>query len=385
MNKTFLDKLDKLLASYGEGREEKYHTLDLLKPTQAWFVDIDRFDHIDQWNELYHLCQKAKLRRIRWVADNDCWITGKRLSYTDDDRNANSFDVSQTTSGWKLFIIRNRFRYVFYYGLPDARLKGGRFAEGGKGWKLMCKEFLKDNINIDNYAIDPNEGMRIKTSPDFPKPYIDMKGAPNGQIFEHCNHIDFHSSYPAGLANTHPEFRPTIERIYQQRKTNPNRKLSLNCFIGCRQSPQSTWKCRWSHLAKDAIADNNRRIDEMDARLKANGDKILGHNTDGIWYQGPVYHGEGEGNDLGQWRNDYVDCRFRAKSRGAYEFIENGKYYPVVRGITELDWIKPREEWQWGDIFKNCKIVKPLFGVKEGLVLGKIESDDAEGRLERSF
>ena len=269
--------------------------------------------------------------------------------------------------------------------MPDPKLKGGRFAEGGKGWKLMCKEFLKDNINIDNYAIDPNEGMRIKTSLDFPKPYIDMKGAPSGQIFEHCNHIDFHSSYPAGLANTHPEFRPTIERVYQQRKTNPNRKLSLNCFIGCRQSPKSTWKCRWSHLAKDAIGDNNRRIDEMDARLKANGDKVLGHNTDGIWYQGPVYHGEGEGNDLGQWRNDYVDCRFRAKSRGAYEFIENGKYYPVVRGITELDWIKPREEWQWGDIFKNCKIVKPLFGVKEGLVLGKIESDDAEGRLERSF
>ena len=35
MNKTILDKLDKLLASYGEGREEKYHSLDLLKPTQA--------------------------------------------------------------------------------------------------------------------------------------------------------------------------------------------------------------------------------------------------------------------------------------------------------------------------------------------------------------
>lgn len=68
MNKKALDKLDKLLASYGEGRKEKYHSLDLLRPTQAWFIDMDRYDHIDQWNELYHLCQKAKLRRIRWVA-----------------------------------------------------------------------------------------------------------------------------------------------------------------------------------------------------------------------------------------------------------------------------------------------------------------------------
>ena len=71
---------------------------------------------------------------------------------------------------------------------------------------------------------------------------------------------------------------------------------------------------------------NKLSADEMNARLIANGDKILGHNTDGIWYQGPVYHGEGEGNDLGQWRNDYVDCRFRAKSSGAYEFIENGSF-----------------------------------------------------------
>ena len=345
---------------------------------------MDRSAHIDQWNELYHLCQKAKLRRIRWVATSGYSTNGKRLSYTDDDRNANSFDVLQTTSGWKLFIIRNRLRYVFYYGLPDAKLKGGRI-EGGKGWKLMCKELKKDGINMDDYAISEEEGKAIKESSNFPKPYIDMNGAPSGQIFEHCNHIDFHSSYPAGLANTHPEFRPTIERAYQQRKTNPKRKLSLNCFIGCRQSPKPTWKCRWSHLAKDAIGDNNRRIEEMDARLKANGDKVLGHNTDGIWYQGPVYHGEGEGNDLGQWRNDYVDCRFRAKSSGAYEFIENGKYYPVIRGITELDWIKPREEWQWGDIFKNCKLVKTFFGVKEGLVLGRLELDYADAFMEVSL
>ena len=35
----------------------------------------------------------------------------------------------------------------------------------------------------------------------------------------------------------------------------------------------------------------------------------------------------------------------------AYEFIENGQYYPVMRGISPLDKVKPRSEWKWGDIY----------------------------------
>ena len=373
MNKKALDKLDKLLASYGEGRtKEDIRGIKSMAPTKNWFIDIDRFDTPDKWNELYRLCQKAGLPRIRW--------TNNQLAKSDNDGvNFNAFDTEKRTSGWKLYIVCKSLRYSFYYGWPDLRLKGGHAVAGGKGWTAMRKELKKDGIDIKSYAIESKEGRRIKSSSDFPKPKIDMAGAPSGQTFEHCNHIDFHSSYPAGLANTHPEFRPTIERVYLERKTNPNRKLSLNCFIGCRQSPKATWGCRWAHLAKDAIEDNNRRIREMDARLLANGDKILGHNTDGIWYQGPIYHGEGEGDDLGQWHNDHVDCRFRAKSKGAYEFIENGKYYPVVRGITELDFIKPdRNTWKWGDIFKHYKSFIPELDDKKGIVMYKVDSQDAD-------
>lgn len=80
---------------------------------------------------------------------------------------------------------------------------------------------------------------------------------------------------------------------------------------------------------------------------------VISYNTDGIWYQGAVYHGDGEGDDLGQWHNDHVNCRFRAKSAGSYEFIENGSYFPVVRGKTRLDDLIPRDKWQWGDIYQN--------------------------------
>ena len=152
------------------------------------------------------------------------------------------------------------------------------------------------------------------------------------------------------------------------RKTDPKRKLALNSFIGCRQSPHEPWHRRWTKLASDAIEDNNRRIREMDARLLANGDQVLGHNTDGIWYTGPIYHGEGEGPELCQWRNDHINCRFRAKSNGAYEFIEDGKYYPVIRGHTNLDRSKPdRNTWSWGDIFRLKQRVY-RFDDDEGIV-----------------
>ena len=72
MNKTILDKLDKLLASYGEGRKGIWG-LRYMTPTQAWLVDKDRFDNVEKWNELYHLCKKARFHRIRWgTIEDDC-------------------------------------------------------------------------------------------------------------------------------------------------------------------------------------------------------------------------------------------------------------------------------------------------------------------------
>jgi hypothetical protein len=86
--------------------------------------------------------------------------------------------------------------------------------------------------------------------------------------------------------------------------------------------------------------------------LRQAGRQILAYNTDGIWYAGEEYHGEGEGPELGQWGHDHRNCKIRFKSAGAYEFIEDGKYYPVIRGLTLLDKVKDRDtEWQWGDIF----------------------------------
>ena len=85
---------------------------------------------------------------------------------------------------------------------------------------------------------------------------------------------------------------------------------------------------------------------------------MIARSTDCIWYEGEIYHGEGEGKALGEWSNDHTNCTFRAKSKGVYEYIENGKYTVVARGYYELDKIKPRDLWSWGDIYNTGKIYK---------------------------
>lgn len=210
-------------------------------------------------------------------------------------------------------------------------------------------------INLDDYII--TNGLEVKST--IEKPLIKMERMSYiNKTFEDVHHIDFHNSYPAGLVNTHPEFKEVITDLYNARKQNEIFKAILNLSIGFMQS-EHCCDAKWANLARDAIADNNKRLLEMAQRLKDNGRVILSYNTDGIWYCGDIYHGKGEGDNLGDWHNDHINCKWRAKSAGAYEFIENNIYYPVLRGHTKLDEEKPRTEWKWGDIYNvNCNIIK---------------------------
>lgn len=165
--------------------------------------------------------------------------------------------------------------------------------KGWKAFKIFVKLCKKQGIDIDEYAID--NGEEIKK--EIESPLIQMNVI--DETLENVHHIDFHNSYPAGLCNTHPEFRKVIEPLYNNRKTHPENKDILNCVIGYMQSI-SRCKARWAHLSRDAIKDNNIRIYALTLNLLGNGNKIIGYNTDGIWYQGKVYHNKEEGPNLGQ-------------------------------------------------------------------------------------
>ena len=235
---------------------------------------------------------------------------------------------------------------------------------GYKAFKLFGEICKKYNINLDDYEID--NGLEIKET--IEKPIIKVEeDVEIDTEYNNVNHLDFHNSYPSGLVLTHPEFKEPIEFLYKNRKENPQYKDVLNYSIGFMHSIQPLFKARLANLARDAINNNNERIRKLAEELKNSGRKILSYNTDGIWYQGELYHNETEGPDICQWHNDHVDCKFRIKSAGCYEYIENGEYHPVVRGTTKYDLVKPRTEWEWGDIYKSEAEVLRFSFTTEGI------------------
>lgn len=231
---------------------------------------------------------------------------------------------------------------------------------GRKAFVTFKRILLKNGIDLEKYAIE--NGREVKE--EIEKPLI---GAARDifydYTFEKVNHIDFHSSYAGGLANTHPEFRSVLEELYQKRDKKEEYKNILNFSIGFMQSI-SGCKARWAHLSRDAIKDNNDRVRNLAETLKKKGRIVISFNTDGIWYKGAVYHGEGEGTGLGQWHNDHINCKFRARSAGAYEFIEKGIYQAVVRGVLS----ESKSDWSWGDIYEKKAEPKLFyFGEEEGV------------------
>ena len=260
------------------------------------------------------------------------------------------WDVRATSSCLEMTIIDSKaWRIQFRTGINAT----GEIEENKIYGRQAFTEFKK--MLLEEYGVDlslyeiPN-GPEVKET--IEKAYIKFEHPIyQDMVMQKMHHIDFHNSYPAGLANTHPEFRECIEHLYENRKERPINKAILNLSIGFMQS-LGCCGARWAQLSRDAIADNNRRIEDLAQRLRDSGRAPVLYNTDGIWYYGEIYHGEGEGTHLGEWSNDHTNCKFRAKSQGCYEFIEDGKYYPVVRGRTRLDRVKPRTEWSWGDIYQ---------------------------------
>jgi len=300
-------------------------------------------DNIKFFNKLVKQCYSKKYNKIvRTVGGN---ISVKTLPP--------AFDIRNTKSLIELTVID----CSGLYRLQLRNVKSEDIDNVLPGWKAF-KEFYKlcldFNIDLKDYIIE--NGAEVKTEIEK---YIIKMGNEffKDKIHKNAHHIDFHSAFPSGLIETHPEFTGVITKLYNERKTNEIYKLILNATIGYMQS-EPCCKARWAHLSRDAINRNNTKIRELAKRLEKSGRVILGYNTDGIWYVGDIYHGKGEGSGLTEWSNDHTNCTIRFKSAGAYEFIENGVYTPVLRGHTKLDDIKPRSKWQWGDIYQDLASVE---------------------------
>lgn len=356
--KEFVTEMGKYIASKAQGvRQKKLNQYGLSNTLK---LDLRREEDIALYNEIY---QKFKHSNLNQIVRTKCGA----IAQTRANRRG-VWDYKEVQVGGTITAIIEGYTFcvtIDMGGDDDETKMRGRTA-----FRLFKEKCEEQGINLKDYKIDNGEEVK-KT---IPSPKISMFNhmIKDDEGLTNCHHIDFHNSYPAGLCNTHPEFRPVIEPLYLTRKTSPQNKAILNLTIGFMQS--DIVRYAYSHLSKDAIIDNNNRIDDLAARIEASGRKILGFNTDGIWYQGEIFHGEGEGMLLGDWSNDHINCIFRSKSNGAYEYIEDGQYHVVLRGRTNYDKVKPRSEWEWGDIYqKGIKVIVYKWDDAIGIV--KVEEE----------
>lgn len=299
----------------------------------------------EQFNKIYFWLKEQNLNKIERTA------SGAIKSGPHRKRPAWDLRITQTCVEITALLIEGAWRIQFRSKLP-------KHMSGRKAFTLFKRILKKKGIDLEKYAIE--NGIEVKQT--IEKPLIGAKRHLFYDFtFEQVNHIDFHSSYAGGLANTHPEFAEVLNELYAKREEKEEYKNILNFSIGFMQSIGGC-KARWAHLSRDAIKDNNDRVKKLAEILEKKGRIVISFNTDGIWYKGPVYHGEGEGEGLGQWHNDHVRCKFRARSAGSYEFIENGIYNPVVRGVNN----EKKTGWQWGDIYEKKAEVNLFYFDEEG-------------------
>lgn len=266
-------------------------------------------------------------------------------------------------AGWQIWAVTDKGSCILQFNPTmdeNGDVVGKNIKKGGTYALNRFTAELKKQCNIDlvSYALSGEDAVAEKSK--IPKALIGpTQDYYVARTLEHCYHLDINSAYPAGLKESFPEFGPVIDWLYEKKKNSITKeeksesKLILNSLIGKMQS--DTIHYMYAHMSRAAIEYCRNKLIKMRDYLRKQGCSVVMFNTDGLWFIPPMNklpHIPDLGEGLGQWKLDHMDCTLCMKNAN-YEFIENGVYTPVVRGKTKLDKIKPRSQWQWGDIFKR--------------------------------
>ena len=303
---------------------------------------------LEEWNELVShynkLYEEEEIHRGFIFTKSGAISTNKEsLIY-----NSCCYEVRETRYMHELIICcaDGRARVQYDHG----QVVQEKNYSGHKAFTRLNREFKKDGIDLSNYYIE--NGKEVKDT--IPKPLITLCILPN-ITYTNVFHLDINSAYPYAMTIIVPEWKKTIERIYDGRMNNSMNKLILNMSYGWFQCRYFGYKL--AHISKFCIEYTKKYLATITEELLKNGCSVICYNTDGIWFKcdEPSYIEELEKKTcyrLGGYKLDHKNCSIRFKSSGCYEYIEDGIYTPVVRGRTNLDDLKPRKEWQWGDIYK---------------------------------
>lgn len=301
-----------------------------------------------------------------WLSYKPNLVYNKNLTYSGQLSKANfNYGV------W--YILNNQFFKLFVScidaeGTPCAyqlrfRINDtdfGREISGRDSFQRFRAELKKDGVDIEKFAID--NGKELKSTVDFGNPVIQFDESIKDKTIENAHHVDMASAYMYFAGIYHPEWEKTIRRIYDLRKSDSIYKHILTHACGFFQSQYCILQGHGyalADVASFAIRSTAIAVKKMAKELTNYGFKILAFNTDGVWFHGDlkllpqeIFEKFTQKKEIGKFSIDHKNCTIRFKSVGSYEYMENGKYTPVVRGLTRYDRAGlARDNWKWGYIY----------------------------------
>ena len=344
---------------------ERYkHSPFTHKPNKYQMEPVEMtFSNMDEFNEIYAYV-KDNFKKVEPTKSGS-------MPYNASCKMRSRYMVVQSKTKIELTVVCYAGCYRFVIGNKRDSIKNP--VSGKQAVRAIYREARELCLDLASYAASPEEGKKIKA--EILPPHIEMLGVP-GRIYTNVHHLDLNSSYASRIVEAHPELRTLYESMYGKRNLEDGKyKHILTNSIGCWQSEYcpdfndagKISPYQFARLAKEAVNGTRRLIEDYVEKLTKSGRKVLLTNTDGIWYQGDLYHDDREGSGLGEWKNDHVNCRLIMKSKGAYQFMEAGKTRTVVRGTTELDRSKDRDDWYFGEIFTHIKMDYYTFNEDKGV------------------
>lgn len=363
------EQIDKELSSFLEGKSWINAKRNKLNIPITWLIPTT--ENAEIFNRAYSLVKDWKdieLTKSGGISQNMYKFRYNRKK------------VIVTKGGYELLIVGSdkcyslRFRHDYGKG-EEGKMSGkAAFAK----FKEKCQ---KEGLDLETIGID--NGAKVKKT--IHTPDIRLVHGYEDVILEHAFHVDINSAYNAGIKEAYGHLGDgalgrVIQDIFDHRKDNTKsakyNKAILNCSQGFMQSQWCVLNHKGfalAHLSKAGIEYCYNKLQEIIKYFMDLGCEFVATNTDGAWF---VQNGvpeelirEHESSKLGDYKIDHWDCKLRYKTKGSYEFIEDGVYTPVVRGPTRLDKVKPRDQWVWGDIYlRDCEVTKFKFIEGEGII-----------------
>lgn len=251
--------------------------------------------------------------------------------------------------------------------------------DGYKSWNFVKKELKKDGVDLWSYKDKTSTKDQLLISrTSIPRRNTEtLSPVLAEKELKDVYKLDFNSFFPHCLSVAFPEFRPTMERLFEQRKENPKIKKYLVSFTGDLYS----W-CggRFAWMAVKMMTIARKMMLDLENRVKQFGALVLFEKIDAIYILSSrgCYKDENCGQNLGQYKIEHYK-RFWFDGPGTQEMIdENGVFEVKAQGRRELDSKKPRSEWTWGDVrTKEGRQLVETF-IKGGKVHERFKEDRGE-------